>query len=202
MIVKKRLVFILSVTMFLFNSCHDSIESKQKKTVLKNLVNLRFKTFLKEFQPLSSNAVFNTTCFDASEYKNCHQLNRELYKQFLNGYEGPALSVGYLKDTSNFYSVIYCTAAACYLPNLAVYDHSGKLLQTMLIASGCGSGMGYECEEMVKLNGGNQITTFRKEKFYECDSLGQKIFSSLEENNSKIRYTIKGSRIQVDTLGN
>ena len=202
MIVKKRLVFILSVTMFLFNSCHDSIESKQKKTVLKNLVNLRFKTFLKEFQPLSSNAVFNTTCFDASEYKNCHQLNSDIYKQFFNFFEGPALSVGYLKDTSNFYSVIYCTAAACYLPNLAVYDHSGKLLQTMLIASGCGSGMGYECEEMVKLNGGNQITTFRKEKFYECDSLGQKIFSSLEENNSKIRYTIKGSRIQVDTLGN
>lgn len=186
--------------MFLFNSCHDSIESKQTKTVVKNHVNPRFNEFLKEFQPLSSNTVFNTTCFDASKNKNCHELNSAVYKQFLNGYEGPALSVGYLKDASNFYSIIYCTAAACYLPNLAVYNHSGKLLQTMQIASGCGSGMGYECEEMVKLRGENQIITMRKEKFFQCDSLGQKIVSSAEENNSKIRYIVVGGRIQVDTL--
>ena len=160
--------------------------------------NSRF--FFNNFQVLVPQTIFNTTCFDVSVRKEYKKLDIEKYKELLHGYEGPAVSIGYLKDTSDCYSLIYCTAAACYLPNLAVYSRSGELLETTPIASGCGSDMGYECDEKVEIMSSNQIITVKKEKSYEYDSLLQVINSSVKMNVSKIKYTVKNSKILIDTL--
>ncbi len=198
--IKSIPAFVALALVIFLPTCTDSNESEDSSPNKVKQVSQRFKDFLHEFQPLASRMILNTTCLDVTQNRNFKYLNSETYRAFLNGYKGPAVSIGFFRDTSQYYSVIYCTAAACYLPNLAVYDHSGKLRQTMLIASGCGAGMGYECKETVTIQGGNQLITLKNERYYECDSLGQKLRASEEEKTTKIKYSVKDGAIQVDTL--
>ena len=192
--------FVALALVIFLPACTDSNESEDRSPNKLKQVNERFKDFLHEFQLLASRVFLNTTYLDVTQNKNFKPLNSKKYRAFLNGYEGPAFSIGLFKDTSQYYSMIYGAAAACFLPNLAVYDHSGNLRQTMLIASGFGAGMGYECKETVTIQGGNQLITLKSERYYECDSLGQKLRGSEEEKTTKIKYCLEDGTIQVDTL--
>ena len=177
--------FVALALVIFLPACTDSNESEDRSPNKLKQVNERFKDFLHEFQLLASRVFLNTTYLDVTQNKNFKPLNSKKYRAFLNGFEGPAFSIGLFKDTSQYYSMIYGAAAACFLPNLAVYDHSGNLRQTMLIASGFGAGMGYECKETVTIQGGDQLITLKSERYYECDSLGQKLRGIVEEKTTK-----------------
>jgi hypothetical protein len=196
---KTKIITLLLTVLII--SCNESLKVKDKVPADEKIkVDAKFKIFFNNFQVLIPHTIFNTTCFDVSVRKEYKKLDVEKYKKLLNEYEGPAVSIGYLKDTSDCYPLIYCTAAACHFPNLAVYTKSGKLLETTPIASGCGSDMGYECDEKVEIINSNQIITVKNEKSYEFDSLLQVINSSVKINVSKIKYTVKNSKILIDTL--
>ena len=200
MIKKLSFYFAFSV---LITACNQKskLEIKQEVQVNIRKNNSGFTDFLTNFQLLSYGEVLNTTCLDIEGNRRYKKLNTSKHKSFLNGYEGPAVSIGYFSDTTNFFVLIYCTASACYLPNLSVYNKNGELIQTCLLASGCGSDVGYECSETVQLISLDKIITTKLEKYYETDSLGEKLESSLNQLKTKILYSIDlNGQIKLDTL--
>jgi len=176
------------------------MQVKNKKNIDTIKRDTVFDIFLKKFQCLTPPIKFASTCFSISDDANYKELNIDSFKSLLNDYEGPAISIGYLSDTTNYFAVIYCTASSCYLPNLGLYDKSGKLLQSIQIASGCGFGPEYECKESIYIKKSNEIVTTKNEVMFELDSLGNRIDSSRQEYVTKIIYLIKNNHIYVDSI--
>lgn len=110
------------------------------------------------------------------------------------------IALGYLPDTLNAYALVYCTASAVYLPNIALFDKHGKLLQTVLLASGCGTDVGYDCKEEVVFDGKNRFVTTKREKQYQLDEMGNPSKELSFDSTSKIQFTISKSHIAIDTL--
>lgn len=202
-LVKRNYVFLVCVFNCMLIACNQSKKSSNMKEEVAEVVEVSpiFENFFKKFSPIKSNLEINTTCLDVTGNSNYKELDIDKYKELLDGYEGPAVSLGYLADTANFYNLIYCTASACYLPNLSVYDKSGQLLNTCLIASGCGSDVGYECSEKVKILNSNKIITTKVEKYYDYDSLGQISNTSIKKMVTKILYSVDvNGNIKADTI--
>lgn len=201
--IRKKNNFSILFLVFILCACNETekIESENEDKKDTFLVNSIFKEFLNNFHSLPSGMVLNTTCLDVSKNKKYKKMDIAKFKDLLDGYEGPAIAIGYISDTTKFYNLIYATSSACYLPNLSVYNKKGELIETCLLASGCGSDMGYECSEKVQFINSNKIITIKNEKYYETDSLGHKIDASVEEIKSKISYSITiNGNIKIDTL--
>ena len=90
-------------------------------------------------------------------------------------YLGPAVAIGLLPDTSKYYPVVYCTAAACYLPTLAVFSKNGFLISEAQISNGCGSDCGYNCSDSLFINSISDIKLKLSQEFYSCDSIAREI---------------------------
>lgn len=92
------------------------------------------------------------------------------------------------------------TQQVCSKPFRALFDKNGELLQTVLLASGCGSDVGYHCKEVVVYDGKNQFITTKREKQYEIDQTGNPNKKVVFESNSRIRFTVNEQQISIDTL--
>lgn len=191
---------LLFGTIFIVIGCGESTQYKtvshhRTDPVCSNL----FQDFFAKFNKLASCKI-NTCCIDVSQSKLYKAIDGSGYQDFLANYQGPVIAIGYLPDTFNCYGLVYCTAAAIYLPNLAIYNKRGKFIQNVPLASGCGSDVGYNCKEVVVFDGKNQFITTRSEKQYEIDEMGNPNKKLIFESNSKIKFTVNGQQISIDTL--
>lgn len=172
-------------------------EAPQKRTV--KVRSKEFQAFFENFEQLTPCKI-NTCCIDVTQSKQYKEIDGSVYQKHLAHYQGPVIALGYLPDTLNGYGLVYCTAAATYLPNLALFDTSGELVQTVLLASGCGSDVAYDCKEEVVFNGKNQFITTKSERQYQIDETGNPSKELVFESNSKIKFTIHQRKIAIDTL--
>jgi hypothetical protein len=92
------------------------------------------------------------------------------------------------------------TQQVCSKPFRALFDKNGELLQTALLASGCGSDVGYHCKEVVVYDGKNQFITTKSEMQYEIDQTGNPNKKVAFESNSRIRFTVNEQQLSIDTL--
>ncbi len=151
----------------------------------------QFKLFLRNFKELTLPFKANTSCYypDSTTSIRLDQANDTL---FLG--KGMHTSVGILPDTSDFYVLIYCGAAACWLPQLAVYSKGGDLLSEDQISNGCGSDCGYSCSDSLVINSiTNIVVTFKSESF-DCDSLSR-------ETPGTRQRIVKISNYSIDRSG-
>lgn len=156
----------------------------------------KFEKFISKFKKLSFPFKVNTSCYSPDSLLNI-PLEMDNDSTFLN-YSGPAITMGVLPDTSRFYAVIYCTAAACYLPVLAVFSKDGNVISRKEISSGCGSDVGYVCSEILEIKSQNKITVKRMEETFKNDEPSKGIHRSIEKTIHTYTYTItKNGMIKV-----
>jgi hypothetical protein len=191
---------LLFGTIFIVIGCGEFTQNKivsHHRTDV--LCSKSFRDFFAKFNKLTACKI-NTCCIDVSQSKLYEAIDGSGYQDFLANYQGPVIAIGYLPDTLNCYGLVYCTAAAIYLPNLALYNKRGKFIQNVPLASGCGSDVGYKCKEVVVFDGKNQFITTRSEKQYEIDEMGDPKKKLIFESNSRIKFTVNGQQISIDTL--
>ena len=193
-------LFLLLGSIFTLFGCGEAIpHTKEAASRTEQVCSKPFRDLFANFDQLAS-CQMNTCCIVVSDSKQYKEIDGSVHQELLANYEGPVIALGYLPDTLNSYALVYCTAAAIYLPNLALYDRSGELIQTVLLASGCGSDVGYHCKEVVVFDGKNQFITTKREKQYEIDQTGMPNKKVAFEVNSKIRFTVNERQISIDTL--
>jgi len=163
----------------------------------------KFKAFLKKFQPISLPLRVNTSCY-SPDTSTSVRLDPKTDSLFLEPNEGMASSIGILPDTSHCYVVIYCVAANCWMPKLAVYSKKGIPLSREQIAFACGADCGYECSDSLVVNSINDITQTYVQEFYTCGSLKEKdknrkksvkIFNYSVDQNGMINMTSKFTKV-------
>ena len=116
---------------------------------------------------------------------------------FIN-YSGPAVTIGMLPDTSRFYTVIYCTAAACYMPVLTVFSKKGDVISRKEISKGCGSDVGYMCSENLEIKSQSKIIVTRTEESFKYDVSNKEILGSRKKVVNIYTYSIgKNGAIKV-----
>ncbi len=181
-------------------SCGEAVpHTKAAANRTQQVCSKPFRELFANFNELASCKI-NTCCISVSDSKQYKEIDGSVHQELLAHYEGPVITLGFLPDTLNSYGLVYCTAAATYLPNLALFDKNGELLQTALLASGCGSDVGYHCKEVVVYDGKNQFITTKREKQYEIDQTGNPNKKVVFESNSRIRFTVNEQQISIDTL--
>ena len=148
----------------------------------------KFGIFISKFKLMSYPLTASTTCYEPDSSTSL-PLDMDNDSMFIN-YVGPAATVGLLPDTSDFYAVIYCTAAECYLPQLAVFSKRGKLLSSQAISFGCGSDVGYFCTEVLTVNSLRDITLVHNEIQYEVDKRGRVTKHIQTKTNNVYKYSI------------
>jgi len=178
------------ITLIVNTGCDEKVQHSDQYD--RDSVMIKFKQFIKKFKPLTFPYVANTDCFQPDSNLSV-LLDMDNDSIFIN-YVGPGASIGMLPDTSQYFEILYCTAASCYIVNLAVYTKEGKLISSLPISEGCGAGEGYECEETLKMESPQNITVVRKKEQYSPDSLGNKI-PGTDEN------TIYISKYWIDKNG-
>jgi hypothetical protein len=176
---------IIILTMFFANKCNAQIivTTNNNDTIVK------FKSFISKFKPLSLPLELNTSYF-GHIIGISEDLDMGNDSIFLDGYIGPAITIGMFPDTTDVYAVLYCVAAANYYPCIATYTKTGRLINFQRISSGCGAGMGYKCSEKIIINSSNDITTIFDESYYDTDSLGNNIINSRERTIDIYQYAI------------
>ena len=112
------------------------------------------------------------------------------------GFTGPAITIGLLPDTSNYYSVIYCISAGCYLPTLAVFNKKGTRISKSQIANSCGAGQGYYCSDSLIIDENISITHIQVEANFSYDQTGLKIPES-EQRKTLIEHFIIDNSGQI-----
>jgi len=148
---------------------------------------IKFGQFISKFKLLSYPFTANTSCYEPDTVLSV-PLDMDNDSIFIR-YVGPGVTVGMLPDTSDFYVVIYCIAAACYIPQLAVYSKNGEILSMQKISKGCGAGQGYTCLETLTINSLKDIIVINNEEQYDSDSSGIEI----SDTHKKTVYTNKYS---------
>lgn len=159
------LLFCLVLYFFMINAKELLSQSIKRSQFEDSNRTDRFKKFISKFKLLSHPVVLNTGCYEANDSLNS-RLDMSNDSIFLD-YVGPAVTVGILSDTTRFYAVIYCIAAACYLPQLTVYTKEGRIISTRSISSGCGSDLGYSCSEFLEIESIHKIILKRREERYK-----------------------------------
>ena len=155
-----------------------SCQYNKKPITVEHSSNLKsFKTFIQRFKMLPIPLDLNTSCY-APDSTNSVNLDMENDSVFID-YVGPAVTVGLFPDTTNFYAVIYCTAAECYLPTLAVFTKDGKRLSIEQISHGCGTDQGYRCTDSLIINSMTDIKSKLIEDNYKVDKDGKSISNTL-----------------------
>ena len=171
--------------------------AKPSKIRFENISSTRFKKYISKFKTLQLPFIANTSCYSPDSSLSV-PLNMDNDSSFI-GFVGPASTIGMLPDTSKYYVVIYCTAAACYLPTLAVYSKNGKRLDSKPISKGCGADVGYACSEILEVKSTNEIVVTLTEENFKIDNLGNEILGTRKKVLKINRYTVntKG-KIKID----
>lgn len=190
-------VFLLCLT-FAFISCDDDHETKGKSVIVQNVsassqdIAIKFKRFISKFRLISLPYTINTDCFSPSKslYRTFNSQNDSLFIKETNH----NIALGLLPDTSNFFAVIYCAPATCYIPTLATYSKNGQLLSEEQIGNGCGADCGYTCFDYVKINSLEDIVLVNSIEMFECDSLAQETPGTWEK-------TVEIKRISLNNKG-
>ena len=194
----KRMLAFCSLV--LLNSCASSEQNiVDAQNHHKPIYSKAFGELYNYFEPLTTCKI-NTCCIDATQSKKYKFIEHKNYQKVLANYDGPMIALGHLPDTLNAYALVYCTASAVYLPNIALFDKRGELLQTVLLASGCGTDVGYDCKEEVVFDGKNRFVTTKKEIQYQLDEMGNPNKEPSFTATSKIQYSIFKRHIAIDTL--
>ena len=189
------ILIILGVIFFYSPSCGSEIQINKRQTVSVNDIDtsIQFKNFISKFKIISYPFSANTECFEP-DYSYSVPLVMENDSIFIE-YSGPAISVGLLPDTLDYYAVIYCTAAACYLPILSVYSKSGKLLSKERISNGCGSDIGYECSESFTVYSLEKIVNTYIQQSYSYNESGDEIKGTRKKTIDTITFSIDANGI-------
>ncbi len=148
-----------------------------------------FKGFIAKFKILTLPFNMNTSCYAPDSSFNT-RLNMKNDSVFID-YVGPAISIGILPDTSRFYKLIYCTAAACYTPVLAVFSKDGKVISRELISEGCGSEPGYSCKEELRVESSGKVVVEKTEESFKVDARDQEIPGSRKGKSRSSVYSIR-----------
>ena len=185
---------LLSALIFFFSIVNNGTDAKCKlnedhSLLMSNADKLkRFKQFISKFQLLSYPFIANTGCYEPDKALSV-PLDMDNDSIFIN-YTGPGVSVGMLPDTNKFYAIIYCTAAACYIPDLAVYSKKGKLLSKQQISFGCGAGEGYTCSETLTIKSLKDIVLVNTQEQREFNNQGKEIPENYLKTNDTYHYSI------------
>ena len=185
-----RLVLLLLI--FLCSSCLNNNVKKSNSHLLqpKSSENLiEFKKFISKFKILPLPFIANTGCYEPDSSLSV-PLDMNTDSIFI-GYIGPSLTVGMLPDTSNFYAIIYCTAAACYMPVLSVYSKNGTLIDKKELSKGCGAGAGYICSEELIIKSLNDITVVYAQEYYDVDNFGNEVKGTNKKEIDTYKYSIE-----------
>jgi hypothetical protein len=136
--------------------------------------NKPFKHTLSKFKMLDQNFKFDYICFYPEEdCKNCKRIDTKKDHPYFRKNEAMSTSIGMLPDTSKFYMLLYCNAAACYVPSLAIFTKEGKLIDDKEINYELGADCGFKNSNKVTLKSKNQLQSEYVEESYQCDSLGK-----------------------------
>jgi len=196
----KSTIMLALCSLVLLNGCAASEQNKvDAQNHRKPTYSKAFGELYNYFEPLTTCKI-NTCCIDATQSKKYKFIEHKNYQKVLANYDGPMIALGHLPDTLNAYALVYCTASAVYLPNIALFDKRGELLQTVLLASGCGTDVGYDCKEEVVFDGKNRFVTTKKEIQYQLDEMGNPNKERSITATSKIQYSIFKRHIAIDTL--
>ena len=149
-----------------------------------------FKTFIQKFNILQIPIAYNTSCYDPDSASSV-KLDMDNDSIFID-YLGPAVTIGLLPDTTNFYAVIYCTAAACYMPTLAVFTKKGERLSIEQISHGCGTDQGYRCFDSLFIHSMTDIKSKMIEDKYQIDSVGNPILNTITRSITIDEFSING----------
>jgi hypothetical protein len=195
---------LLLASIFIF-SCHNSNKDRAEtaSSVQSRSTSVQFEKFISKFKMLSYPFAANTDCYEPDTLTSV-ALDMDNDSTFIN-YVGPGVAVGMLPDTSHFYAVIYCTAAECYMPNLAVFSKTGQMLSKHEIAYGCGFGAGYVCSENLKINSLNDILLIHKEEEYNLNKGGKEIKGTGTRTIKTYKYSITQNGVinfTADTVKN
>jgi hypothetical protein len=188
-----RKFIFYSLTIIIFGSClqqsSNNINNQTKRDNSDTLI--KFRQFLKKFKPLALPFYASTGCYEPDSI-NSIKLDMDNDSLFVGNIMG--VSVGIFPDTTVFNALIYCGAAECYMPILAVYSKSGRKLSEEPIVNGCGSGPGYMCSDSLVIRSMIDITQIFKEETVEIDSVG----NEMERTRKK---TIRISKFNLDNTG-
>jgi hypothetical protein len=186
MIMKKLIAAILVI--FSIASCFQNRKSNSYES--QNRL-VQFKTFINRFTVLSIPFAANTSCYTPDSLI-CVPLDMNNDSTFID-YVGSAVTIGLMPDTADFYAVIYCTAAACYMPTLAVFSKEGKRLSKEQISNGCGFAAGYRCADSLIINSILDIKNKLIEESFNYDKNGNEIPNSLTRNITIDHFSIDQS---------
>ncbi|HCW06602.1 MAG TPA: hypothetical protein DGG95_04460, partial [Cytophagales bacterium] len=106
-----------------------------------------------------------------------------------NEYMG--ISVGILPDSSNNYKLVYCVAASCWMPQLAIFSKEGRLISKEQIAQGCGSDCGYGCKDSLIISSSSELKQIFEEWEYDCKQEDQ--LAKMKIRTVEITYVIGNS---------
>ena len=185
---KKYIFFLVIVGLF---SCSTGI--------LKNKQTKDFRFTLNKFKVIDDSFEINSQCiFPEKDIKEAKRIDTENDCDFFKTKESMPVSIGMLPDTSNYYILIYGQAAACYIPQLAVFSKKGKLVDEHPIFYGGGAGCGYRWTSSVQLKSKNKLISKYYEERYECDSLSNPMAGTWNKYEDIYSYSIssKGKIIE------
>ena len=188
----RKFIFYFLVAI-IFISCGqsntDNIFSQSKHDNSDTLI--KFRRFIKKFKPLQLPLTASTSCYNP-DTTYCFNLDMDNDSLFVGNIMG--MSIGIFPDTTLFYALVYCGAAECYMPMLAVYSKDGKRISNESIANGCGCGLGYICSDSLVIKSMTDITQFFNEEVVEIDSTGKEIESTRKK-------TIDINKFDIDNTG-
>lgn len=185
-----RLVLLLLI--ILCSSCINNNANKSNGYLLQLKSSedlIKFKKFISKFKILPLPFVANTGYYEPDSSLSV-PLDMDSDSIFI-GYIGPGVTVGMLPDTSKFYAIIYCTAAACYMPVLAVYSKNGTLIDKKEISKGCGAGVGYICSEVLTIKSLNDITVVYIQESFDVDNFGNEVKGTNKKKKDTYKYSIE-----------
>ncbi len=168
----------------------QQIETGYERNKLEMIIH--FRKFLNKFEMLHLPFIANTNCYEPDSNIS-RKLDDGNDSMFIKNF-GSNITVGFFPDTSNFYALIYCAAAECYMPILAVYSKKGRLLSEEQISTGCGAGCGYFCSDTLEVNSMTDLKLKNIVESYKCDSLGN-------ETKGTWRRTVDFTKFSIDHVG-
>jgi len=190
---------IIILTMILACSCNNT--KKQTVQAIQS-ENSLFKTFVKKFKPIDLPFTYRITSEGLTvDLNKMRKIDANSSDTLFLKTEFPqeTYCFGMLKDTTNFYSLIYLFPAEDYYPVLATYTKSGKQIsQINLIALGGGVDCGLTYYSTTgRIN--KDMTFFCSDtaKYeYMCDSLSDEIPNSAKNHiNVKTGKVTKSGKI-------
>ncbi len=157
----KKVLFLLP--MLLLTACNG--QKRQPETVVAIAhVNDGFQKFLDQFPDVSLPLEIK----GCSEIKDLIILDQTTSSPFNK--DGGQYAYGKFTVGKNHVAVITLSAADCFLPVLATYNLSGKLIDSEILAIGqCSDGPCYKCEEVLHISNDLTIHVADTMQKLECD---------------------------------